>query len=637
MKLTTRIFLALLLLPAALFAGNTFVQDVGNPPLVTTPQYEQWVTSRVNKALLYCIRGRATHYFVAAGGADGNNGLTTGTAFQTMSKVNTVIAAAGATADLEFSFNRGDTFRSTTGITISGHTKVAIDDYGTGDRPLLTAFTRTYASGGAVWTQVGGTDEWTAAESNDIAWCKYQGPTGSTTLLQRVTSSANVQATPQSFWWDPGGANLLHVNAGTGINPNNKNFEAVISNSVSGINIQSDGCRVDNINTEGWGCHRITTATQAEGVHVQLSGTDMALVSRSRSAFCSSHAMAYYGVSTNGIAVFVDDQAGFTKYNGGAGETEFNFFSTNGGHEVFAVNCDAFAGTLPSNDWYVAGTTIARGRGFFGHTAGGTASYLCTYYCKESNNALITPSVPCQSGTWWNNLPTAASPTATNLINVRGVVYAENYEGGFSTAGTGHVIGGDNEAVVNSTYNFKPASGSAFGAIHSGGWVINNVYNIDLGLQASAQFALSNTNGDATNTTYALWHNHFNVTNNTLGFDFEYSGWFGGGLGGTAQAINNICSNQGTGGFRIGLNDTSADGRILGNAYYNCTLTSSQGAPDDNKAVTLYDVPLLGATPLNNSPLYRKGATSIRVPRDRLGRLRPVPPSIGPVSEFQLN
>lgn len=82
--------------------------------------------------------GGATYYVDASGGSDGNNGLTTGAAWQTVAQVNSQTFSAGDT----ILFKRGEVWDDRLNITDSQTTWGA---YGTGARPEIDASGDNYA------------------------------------------------------------------------------------------------------------------------------------------------------------------------------------------------------------------------------------------------------------------------------------------------------------------------------------------------------------------------------------------------------------------------------------------------------------------------------------------------------------
>jgi hypothetical protein len=87
-------------------------------------------------------------YYVSSAGNDSNNGLTTGTSWQTLSKVNSSSFNAGD----QILFNKGDTFYGSLITTSSGTSNFPIvyGAYGTGANPIITGFVSVSA-----WTNLG--------------------------------------------------------------------------------------------------------------------------------------------------------------------------------------------------------------------------------------------------------------------------------------------------------------------------------------------------------------------------------------------------------------------------------------------------------------------------------------------------
>lgn len=95
----------------------------------------------------------ATYYFSTSGN-DSNNGLSSGSPFQTLTKFNTIIGTGGIVAPGDtILFNRGDVFQGSIIIGKSGTSSlpITIGVYGTGNKPIITGLT-TISS----WTSLGG-------------------------------------------------------------------------------------------------------------------------------------------------------------------------------------------------------------------------------------------------------------------------------------------------------------------------------------------------------------------------------------------------------------------------------------------------------------------------------------------------
>jgi uncharacterized repeat protein (TIGR02059 family) len=104
-----------------------------------------------------CTIVYGTDYYVSATGNDGANGLSEGTAWQSISKVNT--ASSSFVDGDRILFKRGDTFKGTINLKASGTSAkpITIGAYGTGERPVITGFTQVsswVSDGGGIYSKV---------------------------------------------------------------------------------------------------------------------------------------------------------------------------------------------------------------------------------------------------------------------------------------------------------------------------------------------------------------------------------------------------------------------------------------------------------------------------------------------------
>src|SRR6476619_6683453 len=81
--------------------------------------------------ILISVTVRGTDYYVSASGRDTNNGLSTTTAWQSITKVNSFTFAAND----RILFRRGDTFY---GGIILKRSNLSFGAYGTGAKPVIT-------------------------------------------------------------------------------------------------------------------------------------------------------------------------------------------------------------------------------------------------------------------------------------------------------------------------------------------------------------------------------------------------------------------------------------------------------------------------------------------------------------------
>jgi hypothetical protein len=104
----------------------------------------------VNSTSLRVLTRAGTTYYFATAGSDSNNGTSTSTPFQTISKANTLKMQAGDT----FYFNKGDTFSGNLvlalvdgGMTPTALLPLLVDAYGSGAAPIISAADGTGITG----------------------------------------------------------------------------------------------------------------------------------------------------------------------------------------------------------------------------------------------------------------------------------------------------------------------------------------------------------------------------------------------------------------------------------------------------------------------------------------------------------
>lgn len=164
---------------------------------------------------------KATTYYFANSGSDGNAGTSTGTPWQTISKFNSVFASKSP-GD-QFLFNRGDVFIGAMILSRSGLTgqPMFIGAYGTGAQPVITGLT-SISSG--TWVNLG-SNIWetnvAVSSLNDLNMVLINGvntPMGRTPnsgYLTYQSASSNISITSSSLTGTPnytGGDVVMKVN-----------------------------------------------------------------------------------------------------------------------------------------------------------------------------------------------------------------------------------------------------------------------------------------------------------------------------------------------------------------------------------------------------------------------------------------
>lgn len=601
--------------------------------------------ARRQQYLINCPVARTRRYYLSNSlGNNGNDGLTEGSAFQTLAQCKSVIMAEGS--DVRFSLRRDDIWRETTGIVIANNA-ITLDTFGTGNRPFLNRFTLDYLSAG--WTNVPATTVYSRSETNDIAYlCEKNDRYGVArgTHLIRLDSLSAVTNASYSFWYDPT-PDLLYVNMG-GVNPNTIDFEAVISNynvtkntssNSNGVEFQGDGCLCLSLQAEGWGIHRTQVATQDQNFTNRTTGNDANHFVDCVGYYSNTHVAAHHQPSGSG---------GRSLWEGctfGLGQVDpafdscslLNSYSSLGAHECLEYNNTYQYGALKEYTWSYATWNAAIATGFLSHTGGGSFSGLSiSWGCRGVANP-----ISMVTGLHFDNSPVVFA--AKQLQDCR----AFSVNGTLEPNPNNHrdtSFGFTNHSVhYGITATFKPNS-----ATLAGGWMNIrpvNCYIINSNLITDCTSAGNNYalwNGLSGDAAVFLWHTLVQFINQTtagadgyaLDFDMIFSTVLAGlGTSQGSEFINSILSYSESGGAKkyLGLNNNAA--LIKNNGYYqvdnNATVGQARNYDNDAGKVILASAPALQSP---HSTLLGAGSTSLLLSHDYNGKRRTaLVPDIGPV------
>ncbi len=563
-------------------AGVALAQGpLAPPPLVTSTSWFTWYQALLSQRLSACPLQRRHTYYFSQSGDDSNDG-SLAHPLRSLAKAQGVLNGLSGRGDVALLFKRGDTWREDVGID-TATPDVTIADYGTGSKPLFTAFRPVSSSG---WFPAAGLpNTYYRFEPTYVSWVKEDDDLDRP--YSRQSGPAAVSATEGSWCRDGAGYLFIHPRHDASGDPTDPRSDGkayeVAHPTLSGVLVRGNGTRVQNIRTQGWG---ITQAqgTQRHGIDVRVMGTDQAVIVGCESHYGLAHVMTMNADGYGGIATFIDCTAGLTTPAAGGGETMFNTYSTLGGTQTIFHNCIASHGTLPDGFW---GTLRRGGQSFYGHTSsnpgdqlGLTIVYGCT--TRDTRYGCRTPAT-------FANL----TPAAT-LADVRCFIVNEVFEGG-PTTGEGFYFGVENAARVNGRYErlHPPQIGlSALGG-RSGGWVINCTLDVDCADQP-VNFALFNAD-PGQNSAVHIWNSHIRATTPPgirFSLDWDFPTQSSG-----STFVNSIMSNSGGGTCLTNIGST---GSQVGNAYYSVLPAGYSGDPS---AVLVGAEPGLGFQPACASPL----------------------------------
>src|SRR5450759_37267 len=138
--------------------------------------------------IIFGLTANATNYYFSVTGNDANNGTSTSTPWQTISKFNSVFSSRSPGDSLLF--KRGDTFYGSITISRSGTSglPIVIGAYGTGSKPVITGFTTVSA-----WTNLGSNIWESTAAVSTLSTCNIVSINGVNTAMGRYPNTGYLQ------------------------------------------------------------------------------------------------------------------------------------------------------------------------------------------------------------------------------------------------------------------------------------------------------------------------------------------------------------------------------------------------------------------------------------------------------------
>ena len=145
----------------------------------------------MKKALLFlpvlfliCASARATNYYLAANGNDGNSGTSTSSPWKTLSKLNSFFNSLKAGDNIYL--NRGDVFYGSLTVTKSGSSgsPITISAYGSGANPVITGFTTVTS-----WTNLGSNIWESSSAVSSLSTCNIVVINGVNTPMGRYPNT----------------------------------------------------------------------------------------------------------------------------------------------------------------------------------------------------------------------------------------------------------------------------------------------------------------------------------------------------------------------------------------------------------------------------------------------------------------
>ena len=570
--------------------------------------YEQLLETRISEVE---FDRDETRYVSSSVGEDLNDGETPRTAWASIDRAREWLASPGS-GTREVLFRRGDAWYATSGIATS-RPGTRFADYGDAEleRPYVSGFAARFPPGDGGWTQEPAPHEkvYSRPLETMVYWVRQDGDADLETPLCRELSVAGVQTTAGSWWFDEE-RGILSVQPRLGDDADAHLFEACTAEG-SAFQIAGDRTLIENIRADGWGMNEL----QVDPFQSQVVGTDQAVIRNCVAYYGFSHLMSHYlGNAQGGVATLIDCTAGFTKYNGLAGETVFNTYASGGGQETIFHDCTVARGTLPAAEQR---PTARRGIAAFGHTNGATQEGLVVV----SGMRVIDHPFGCASPPSFANLPPAET-----LFDVRCFIVDTVLEGGLGSGGFGAPLVRKGTALINCRYAVQPPPVfyHALQPTPVDGWFINGTVDLDLSQQIDSLFALYNT---TTLLNHArIWNSAIYVHNVPAGMEVRID-HDGPNSSPQASMYNTIfakVSGEGT----LNANLPPSRENLSNNAYWQAPVPAGESSP-----VTLLELPPPDMPPAPGSPLIGAAAPlpeGVVLEFDQLGRPR-TSSTVGPL------
>lgn len=605
--------------------GETGVRDlIGYLPVPGSASYETEVLATAATWRRLCPAARTTsYYFDAQNGSDANSGLTEALPKQTISAMNTLLAAGNVRLRLK------GTWRHAASAGVTMPTGNAITAWPDGSPWRITGCRLEADAGDVTWT-LGAGNRYSATIANAAhlqpkSWGIFR-------YLTVAASTAEVEANSYSYYIT---GSTVHVNM-AGTNPNTIDFELTHTSDygslASGITVtgSTGGAMIEGgtFDHAGYGADA-TGTNQSYGVLMNHTGEAVVYVKD-----CQLGGNYFHNIGTlssSGGRTLVENCVA-----GGCRDdvsTHINFFATSGGNEAIALRCRVVTDRMPRVGMIANNQQAA----FFGHTTGGNMSFISVIDCELTADG----QDPAQFLGRFNDVPTPTDDPAS-------------YIACFHRCRTKPGIGSrtvpwtTNTAYTSCDIAIRPAQSSALciSVLGGKGMFLNGEMDIDwsginpgasdvYGIHANAVVAdvdphIVNSTIRFRNTASGEWYGFARFNSTTLALDWPTS------AGTTSRIINSvfICDSPTTGSVcRLLLGDVlSPLGVFRNNAVYGFALggTGDYGYSSWIDTVVLQSPVELGV--LDNR-LASAGSTAYGgyAEVDRLGRPLASPGvSIGP-------
>ena len=454
-------------------------------------------------------------------------------------------------------------------------------------------------------------------------------------------SESAIEAKARSWVWTPGSSGVLHVNRGTGLDPNGITYEAIDSSNWTsatphtgtgitdgdGVLVSnSDFVLIENLRLDGWGCDA-SWIWQTYPIDLKNVGTELVVVRNVEAYYCGKHGPSTQGAGTGGLTLFKNVTAGYANRTCQSANI-FNAYQSSGEHQFIFENCRVRFAGLP--DYLFQGSTTAvydantSITGFFGHTSSNDIALGLWVDCSYTKEDLDGGTTYGDSTVQFNSgdIPGTATDPTTWVAVVKGMECIHE--------GEGRTCFLENCWQINNRYKWTwPNSGQttyAFNPTTAGGAAVNCIWDITDTYSGSSARSFVNSSTTNANVWLLNCHIQFTCTSSSAN-SFNLNSSASNGV--DMIVANTILAKSGTKAFTCTApaNDTDH--------FKGIRAIGVTGADSGLNYAVLAGVPTILATPTSGDGLFHVGTADPlglgRLEFDFNGGARPVTPSIGPV------
>lgn len=315
--------------------------------------------------------GPSTYYVDATGGNDSNDGLTEGTAWKTIAKVNGSSFAAGD----QVLFKRGEVWRESLVVPSSGASgsPITFDAYGAGEAPTITGAFDLPAS---AWTLDSGNIWKATVTATGMNYVSFGGIWG-----VKHTTSKTECVNPRDFFFM---SNVLYVYSAGGANP------ATYYGGVAAM-LMTTGQLV-YINGKSWVNLQHFRLTYFDGYGLRVGGA-------------SDH-ITVANVYADGIIPAGTQPHGFY-VSASPNPTEINFYNDDAHRNYNGFRFDGGATGIRVKNCRAYGN---RNHGLEDNTGGGVNFDYCHFYANGLGVVISTDTTGGAAGSGTNDVPAYTAP-----------------------------------------------------------------------------------------------------------------------------------------------------------------------------------------------------------------------------------